>query len=553
MAHRRPAAALVAVLLAVAGCSLDEPDLNGRACPCLPGWTCDEARHVCVREGEGGDGGPRDDAGSSADAGDGDASAPDAGRECGDCDDGISCTRDLCLITGECTNVPDSALCNLGETCDTASGCKRSTCVPPDCDDHDECTADACELATSTCSNEPQCGDLLCCAGGVCGECCEAADCDDSDPCTTDTCTADGCASTDLPEGAPCGLGLACCAGQCAQCCGDADCDDGSDCTDDACVAGACESTSVCGCQDDGDCMGAVCCAGQCRTCCDDPDCDDGDPCTLDSCESGRCLLRETCPGERCCAGVCGECCDPDDCGPPAACEAPATCVGASCDYALEPDGTSCPQGVCCGGACDECCEDEDCPPPDWECNYHACISDVGDHWCEDVPVPDGTECFWEPGACCGGTCCPIGSACVNSECIVVPDELESEPNDDAANANPLADGSRLGALIEPADDQDWYSITLAADDTLQIDTSEACGMDTVVYVYGDPPPDPAPTELRCDEGTPAPALACSDDTANGYCGEITFVAPADGVYYIRVVTFDAEESGPYLLNVWLP
>lgn len=48
-------------------------------------------------------------------------------------------------------------------------------------------------------------------------------------------------------------------------------------------------------------------------------------------------------------------------------------------------------------------------------------------------------------------------------------------------------DGSRLGAQIEPSDDQDWYSITLAAGQSLQIDTGEACGMDDVVCVYARP------------------------------------------------------------------
>jgi len=551
MAHRPPAVALVAALLGVAGCSLPAPDLNGRACPCLEGWTCDLTRDVCVRGAS--DGGVLDDAGDPADAAaDPDASAEDAGPTCGDCDDEIACTRDLCLITGECTHVPDSGLCNIGDTCDPGSGCKRSTCVPPDCDDHDPCTADNCDLETTTCTNEPFCPGLLCCAGGVCGECCDAMDCDDSDPCTTDACTADGCTNTSLADGAVCGPGLACCAGECADCCVDGDCDDGSDCTDDQCQAGVCESTSVCGCEDDGDCNGAFCCGGQCYTCCDDLDCDDGDSCTLDSCESGRCLLREACPGELCCDGACGECCDANDCAQPGECEAPATCVGEACNYGSLPDGAQCGWGICCGGACDDCCEDADCPPPDWECNVHECLSDWSDHWCQDVPVPNGTDCFWEEGTCCGGGCCPLDAVCLNDECIVVPDELESEPNDDAANANPLVDGSRVGAQIEPSDDQDWYVITLNEGDTLEIDSSEACGMDTVVFVYGDPPPDPAPTDLRCND-PPDPALACNDDTQDGYCGELTFVAPADGRYFIRVVTFDADESGPYLLNVWIP
>ena len=73
--------ALAAGLLA--GCTVSELDLEGRACPCIAGWVCDESRDVCVR-GDAGtagvDAGDRD-ATSPEDAGDRDAGEVDAGSD----------------------------------------------------------------------------------------------------------------------------------------------------------------------------------------------------------------------------------------------------------------------------------------------------------------------------------------------------------------------------------------------------------------------------------------------------------------------------------------
>ena len=541
----RGAATLAAAGLATLwiGCSVDAPNLADRACPCIAGWVCDRDRDVCVR-GDEADGGASD-AGGDRDAG------ADGGGDCTSCDDGIACTRDFCLVGGECEHVPDSALCNPSESCSRATGCEVSTCTPPDCDDHDPCTGDTCDIEAATCSHEALCPGELCCPGGGCGACCDAQDCDDADPCTVDACTAVGCSNEPASEGAPCGPGASCCGGACQECCADGDCEDGSACTDNTCVNGACESESICGCVDDADCLGAFCCAGTCRTCCDDADCNDADPCTLDSCENGRCLLRETCPGEECCNGACGECCAPQDCGPAGVCEAGPNCVGNTCSYPPRPDGADCPWGVCCGGGCDDCCEDADCPPPDVECHYHGCVSDVGDHWCQDIPVDDGTECFWDNGTCCGGDCCTGAEICYAWYCLVPPVELESESNDTPADANRLHDGSRVGAQFEPWNDVDWWVITLSAGDVLQVDTSEACTNDTVVFIYAAIPPDPRPDDITCD-GSDPDALDCDDDSGDWYCSQLTFVAPADGDYYLRIVDFDYDDTGAYILNVWI-
>lgn len=78
-----------------AGCTVEELDLSGRACPCVEGWVCDTARDVCVEAVSGMDAGGSDagrDAGRDAggDAGGVDAGAVDAGGVDAGGDDGGS-------------------------------------------------------------------------------------------------------------------------------------------------------------------------------------------------------------------------------------------------------------------------------------------------------------------------------------------------------------------------------------------------------------------------------------------------------------------------------
>lgn len=79
----------ILIFTLVVGCTVDGLDLEGRECPCIDGWTCDEARNVCVRDEpeDAGvdDGGDRDggvDAAMDARGVDGgDAGNDDAGNE----------------------------------------------------------------------------------------------------------------------------------------------------------------------------------------------------------------------------------------------------------------------------------------------------------------------------------------------------------------------------------------------------------------------------------------------------------------------------------------
>jgi len=83
-----------------------------------------------------------------------------------DCDDGNTCTDDLCDPTAGCTHVANTLACEDGNPCTLDDTCAASACVAgsPKCDDFWQCTADSCDAATGACTNawEPTCGDGVC-------------------------------------------------------------------------------------------------------------------------------------------------------------------------------------------------------------------------------------------------------------------------------------------------------------------------------------------------------------------------------------------------------
>ena len=110
---------------------------------------------------------------------------PDGSIACSsdsDCDDGVDCTRDICLSQGYCssttdyTRCSDDVFCNGVEVCDAFKGCIPG--VVPTCDDMDPCTIDSCSDARKSCLHDPRDFDHdgeadLHCPGGT--------DCDDFD------------------------------------------------------------------------------------------------------------------------------------------------------------------------------------------------------------------------------------------------------------------------------------------------------------------------------------------------------------------------------------
>ena len=99
-----------------------------------------------------------------------------------DCDDGVDCTVDICLLAGYCVSRTDFARCSDGlfcngtEICDAEEGCLPGP--PRTCDDKDVCTIDACDEVGKRCRHEPRDFDL---DGEVDWHCVGGTDCDDLD------------------------------------------------------------------------------------------------------------------------------------------------------------------------------------------------------------------------------------------------------------------------------------------------------------------------------------------------------------------------------------
>lgn len=139
-----------------------------------------------------------------------------------ECDDGIDCTRDTCVIGGCCQFDPDDDECPYGQTCDPLLGCVAYECMSDgECDDSRDCTDDTC-LFDHTCNYSDTCPDGQHCEEEGCVldtvECTVNADCQDDDFCNgeercdpefgcmeptgprecadTDPCTVDTCDAT---------------------------------------------------------------------------------------------------------------------------------------------------------------------------------------------------------------------------------------------------------------------------------------------------------------------------------------------------------------------
>jgi hypothetical protein len=219
--------------------------------------------------------GGRTDAGVRDDGGPLDAPiTPDLGGVCaGGCDDGISCTIDVCGAGG-CTHAPSDAACGPTERCSVILDCVARLCESDaSCDDGLFCNgSEHCNVGGA--GADPTTG----CMAGV------APTCTDAFGCSVDVCDEASGACLHVPN--------------------DAACDDGVSCTTDACNPGA--STIASGCvatPNDALCDGA--CAtvggnpalrpGLCRpawggcTLGAAVACTDTDPCTMDTCTTGTC------------------------------------------------------------------------------------------------------------------------------------------------------------------------------------------------------------------------------------------------------------------------
>ena len=186
-----------------------------------------------------------------------------------DCDDGNSCTNDVCQ-GGACVN---TAIPGCGGPCETAV----------DCDDGNNCTEDVCQGGACQNNPIPGCGAPICGNGVI-----EVGEtCDDGN-----TNNGDGCSNTCQTEGGGCVI--------------DAQCNDNNSCTMDLCVAGACVFSAQANgsaCNDGNACTtGDTCVDGAC-TGGAPVSCNDGLVCTIDTCDGmGGCVNTQI---PNCSEGAC--------------------------------------------------------------------------------------------------------------------------------------------------------------------------------------------------------------------------------------------------------
>lgn len=211
------------------------------------------------------------------------------------CDDMNPCTTDGCTPANGCTHTPvqDGTSCSDADVCNGVETCMAGACNPSpalDCDDMDPCTVDTCDPVTG-CANADAPEGAPCSDGDPCNgeEACDAAgacvagpppDCDDQNPCTADACDVmGGCTHVDVEDGTACGDGDAC---------------NG----DEVCMAGACSAGVALDCDDQNQCTADTCDPATGCAHASEPAgaaCDDGDTCTQgDACDgNGTCVSGE--------------------------------------------------------------------------------------------------------------------------------------------------------------------------------------------------------------------------------------------------------------------
>lgn len=159
----------------------------------------------------------------------------------GECDDGDSCTVDLCR-NRTCVHNPKRHCCTEVADCDDGNWCTDESCVNGVCGKVNNSRA---------CDDGNGCTENDVCGGGSCAG--TALTCDDSNDCTQDSCSAGACDNSYLPTPGCCTV--------------DSDCEDANPCTADSCnSSNACEHVARPDC------------------CLDDSECGDSDPCTADIC-----------------------------------------------------------------------------------------------------------------------------------------------------------------------------------------------------------------------------------------------------------------------------
>ncbi len=341
-----------------------------------------------------------------------------------DCDDGLQCTRDVCLGDGQCKNELRNGFCLIEDACFEEGELNPELpcleCITSIATD--EWTPDN----DNSCEDGDPCTSPDYCLGGLCmGR--PMACAEDQNPCTRAVCSDGACsqepASGPCDDGDPCTLEDQCSEGACvpAQ---TMECDDSNPCTDDICLPGlGCRNIpNVLPCDDGNQCtLDDTCSQGMCRPGTALKACDDGNPCTNDTChpELGCIAFPNNAPcddgdpcleGDFCAAGVCqpgfvqitcadGEVCTDDYCEPFQGCVFVAN--QADCDDANPCTlNDFCQNSQCSPGPGSLVCDDLN------ECTADSCV--------------DGTGCVFEPLSgiiCSDQSVCTDFDQCVAGEC----------------------------------------------------------------------------------------------------------------------------------------
>jgi subtilisin-like proprotein convertase family protein len=107
---------------------------------------------------------------------------------------------------------------------------------------------------------------------------------------------------------------------------------------------------------------------------------------------------------------------------------------------------------------------------------------------------------------------------------------------DDAATATSVAVGGSVPGNIEQTIDQDWFSFAAQSGVEYEIATFHNGGIDdSVLWVYD-------------TDGTTE--LAYDDDSGNGLEALINWIAPASGIYFVAVGSYNTAYTGTYDLSI---
>jgi hypothetical protein len=283
------------------------------------------------------------------------------------CDDGVVCTADSCK-EGTCINSVADGFCKIDNVCyangdkNPQNTCER--CAEPlsklnwsnldgPCDDGDSCTTDLCQ--NGACVGSPmECPDdgnpctSETCSNGACQTKSATGPCDDGDPCTAD----DYCDKA------------VCVAGDATVCP-----DDGNPCTTETCSNGGCISTPGTGpCDDNDPCtLNDQCSQGACVGGAANPNCAPQDQCTYhkDCGTNSLCAKWQTTELRQCSTPCAGS----TDCAASQVCsKLPGSAQVGYCEDALPGgfgagtpcgDPNTCASGICADGICAEVCLDQ--------------------------------------------------------------------------------------------------------------------------------------------------------------------------------------------------